>query len=110
MRMKFRLRSFAVNWRTLMHKLAPVFLSLILAAVATAAPVDDVDLTIGVRGNGSCIPGPCLPFGSIHPSPDTLNPGNGGFMKEDPAKPNGGITGFSQLHVQGSGGVKSYGN
>ena len=55
-------------------------------------------------------PGPCLPFGSIHPSPDTLNPGNGGFLKSDPAKPNGGITGFSQLHVQGSGGVKSYGN
>lgn len=93
-----------------MRKLAPGFLSLVLAAAATAAPVDDVDLTIGVRGNGSCVPGPCVPFGSIHPSPDTLNSGNGGFLKEDPAQPSGGITGFSQLHVQGSGGVKSYGN
>ena len=69
----------------------------------------DVDLTIGVRGDGSCIPGPCIPFGSIHPSPDTLIPGNGGFLKNDPAKPNGGITGFSQLHVQGSGGVSVFG-
>ncbi len=93
-----------------MRMLVPALLALILATAATAAPVDDVDLTIGVRGDGSCIPGPCFPFGSIHPSPDTLNPGNGGFLKDDPAKPNGGITGFSQLHVQGSGGVKSYGN
>jgi len=88
----------------------PSFVATVLTTTSFAAPVDDVDLTIGVRGSGSCIPGPCVPFGSIHPSPDTLVPGNGGFLKEYPSKPNGGITGFSQLHVQGSGGVKSYGN
>ncbi|MGN6370877.1 MAG: GH92 family glycosyl hydrolase [Phycisphaerae bacterium] len=93
-----------------MRSLMAALLIVTFSAAATAAPVDDVDLTIGVRGAGSCIPGPCVPFGSIHPSPDTLIPGNGGFLKDDPAKPNGGITGFSQLHVQGSGGVKSYGN
>jgi predicted alpha-1,2-mannosidase len=94
-----------------MRQLTLFFVTLfVFTAASFAAPVDDVDLTIGVRGDGSCIPGPCVPFGSIHPSPDTLIPGNGGFLKDDPTKPSGGITGFSQLHVQGSGGVKSYGN
>ena len=72
-----------------------------------ASPLDSVDLMIGVRGDGSCIPGPCLPNGSIHPSPDTFKAGNGGYAKGDTG---GGVVGFSQLHAQGSGGVKSYGN
>jgi predicted alpha-1,2-mannosidase len=70
-------------------------------------PLESVDLMIGVRGDGSCIPGPCVPNGSIHPSPDTLKAGNGGYAKGETG---GGVVGFSQLHAQGSGGVKSYGN
>ncbi|HEY2882782.1 MAG TPA: hypothetical protein VGJ15_10120, partial [Pirellulales bacterium] len=61
---------------------------------------------IGVRGAGSCIPGPCLPHGSIHPSPDTWPAGNSGYRRGGGK----GIVGFSQLHAQGTGGDKSYGN
>ena len=77
-----------------------------LRAGADESVLDAVDPLLGVRGEGHCVPGPCLPHGSIHPSPDTLRPANGGYRWND----GGGIVGFSQLHVQGSGGDKSYGN
>ena len=76
------------------------------SAISKAAVVEAVDPLIGVRGPGSCVLGLCLPHGSIHPSPDTLRPGNGGYR----FKNGGGIVGFSQLHAQGTGGNKSYGN
>lgn len=53
---------------------------------------------------GSTVPGPSLPNGSIWPSPDTLSPYNGGYNYS------ANIVGFSQLHVQGSGGTMTYGN
>lgn len=53
---------------------------------------------------GACVPGPCLPHASIHPSPDTTAGDNGGYQ------PNEKIVGFAQLHVQGTGGVTTYGN
>ena len=82
-----------------------------VAAEAAASPADLVDTRIGARvGRGSCLLGPCVPHGSIHPSPDTVWPSPG--RKIPP--PNGfwygdRVVGFSQLHAQGTGGVPSYG-
>ena len=92
----------------------------IWAAAALAAagcgrtPAEWADTMVGARvpGKGNCVPGPCMPHGSVHPSPDTLWP--------NPARPGGGappsgyehgglVTGFSQFHAQGAGGQASYG-
>lgn len=68
-------------------------------------PADVVDPLIGVLDTGSCVPGPCLPNGSIYPSPDTLAASPGGYA------PNSTVVGFAQLHPQGSGSsTMSYGN
>jgi predicted alpha-1,2-mannosidase len=58
---------------------------------------------VGNDNEGDTVPGPALPSGSIHPSPETLTGSNAGY---DPAAP---ISGFGQLHTQGSGGVTTYG-
>ncbi len=58
-----------------------------------------VDTRIGVidsRGS-NCVIGPQVPFGSINPSPETPDGGNGGYA---PGKP---VRGFGQLHVSGTG-------
>lgn len=70
-----------------------------------AAPSTLVDPTVGVGDDneGDTIIGPTLPGGSIHPSPETLAPSNAGYNRDQP------ITGFAQLHSQGSGGVTTYG-
>ncbi|MBW8881814.1 MAG: alpha-mannosidase, partial [Asticcacaulis sp.] len=64
-----------------------------------------VDPMVGVGNDsqGDTVPGPAVPHGSIHPSPETLTGSNAGY---DPAAP---ISGFAQLHTQGSGGVTTYG-
>ncbi|MBC7940261.1 MAG: alpha-mannosidase, partial [Chitinophagaceae bacterium] len=64
-----------------------------------------VDPRIGVLGvgDGSTVIGPSLPFGSIHPSPDTPEGGNAGYKAGQP------IRGFSQTHVSGTG-WGQYGN
>lgn len=62
-----------------------------------------VDPRIGVLGEGATVIGPALPFGSIHPSPDTTNGGYDGYA---PGRP---IRGFSQTHVSGTG-WGQYGN
>ncbi|MDB6076856.1 MAG: alpha,2-mannosidase, partial [Akkermansiaceae bacterium] len=68
-------------------------------------PADVVDPLIGVLDTGSCVPGPCLPNGSIYPSPDTLTAAPGGY------KQGSNVVGFAQLHPQGSGpSTMSYGN
>lgn len=54
-------------------------------------------------GFGNYVPGPCLPHGSIHPSPDTARSRSGGY---DPGEP---VRGFAQLHVSGTGGPGKYG-
>ena len=77
-------------------------------------PAEWVDTMVGARvpGKGSCVPGPCMPHGSVHPSPDTLWPNperpkgrapNSGYEHGRP------VTGFSQFHAQGAGGQASYG-
>ncbi|MFT4076938.1 MAG: GH92 family glycosyl hydrolase [Asticcacaulis sp.] len=58
---------------------------------------------VGNDNEGDTVPGPALPSGSIHPSPETLTGSNAGY---DPATQ---ISGFGQLHTQGSGGVTTYG-
>lgn len=76
----------------------------LLNAKRTVDPADLVDPLIGARGRGSCMAGPCLPHSSLYPSPNTLNAFNGGYREGE------GITGFAQLHTQGTGGLSSYGN
>ena len=80
---------------------------------------DVVDMRIGTgRATGSNVLGPCVPHGSVHPSPDSLWPS----PHEKPAGarhgfgpptsgwwPGDKIVGFSQLHAQGTGGTPSYG-
>ncbi|ESQ85047.1 hypothetical protein AEAC466_04895 [Asticcacaulis sp. AC466] len=58
---------------------------------------------VGNDNQGDTVPGPALPSGSIHPSPETLTGSNAGY---DPTAP---ISGFAQLHTQGAGGVTTYG-
>lgn len=68
------------------------------------SPADFVDPFIGVTESGSCMPGPCLPHASVYPSPNTIKCSPGGYAFRER------ISGFAQLHTQGTGGVKSYGN
>ncbi|MCY1647390.1 GH92 family glycosyl hydrolase [Caulobacter sp. SL161] len=84
-------------------------LALGAAHQANAAPepaffrLPDLRVGLGDDNQGDTIPGPTRPNGSIHPSPATLKPSNAGY---NPAEP---ISGFAQLHSQGSGGVTTYG-
>ncbi len=65
--------------------------------------VQYVNMFMGVKGEGSCVIGPQLPFGSINPSPDTPNGHTDGYDYSSK------IRGFSQLHVSGTGGSGKYG-
>ncbi|KQN92907.1 alpha-mannosidase [Sphingomonas sp. Leaf231] len=89
-----------------------VALGLMVSVTATAALSTDgsglfryVDPRIGTGNDdqGDTVPGPTRPAGSIHPSPQTLVGSNAGYDKDAP------ISGFAQLHTQGSGGRTSYG-
>jgi predicted alpha-1,2-mannosidase len=63
-------------------------------------PVDYVNNFIGVLDGhdaSNCVIGPQLPFGSVSPSPQTVNGGNDGYSPDEP------IRGFGQLHVSGTG-------
>jgi predicted alpha-1,2-mannosidase len=64
-----------------------------------------VDPMVGVGNDdeGDTIPGPAMPHGSIHPSPNTVVGSNAGYDRDAP------ISGFAQLHTQGSGGRTTYG-
>lgn len=89
--------------------MTPITLCLAGAALALACcdaaadPLRHVDTRIGVLGDGATVIGPSLPFGSIHPSPDTLDGDHDGYKPDQP------IRGFSQLHVSGTG-WGQYGN
>ncbi|KQU49764.1 alpha-mannosidase [Sphingomonas sp. Leaf339] len=89
---------------------AAALAGLLLSATGVAAPADPqlyryVDPLVGTGNDdqGDTVPGPTLPAGSIHPSPETLTGSNAGY---DPAAP---LSGFAQLHTQGSGGRTTYG-
>lgn len=79
-------------------------LSTLIASAQTKDFADYVEPMIGSLHKGACSPGPCLPHGSVYPSPNTLNGNNGGYRIDEK------IVGFAQLHVQGSGGHPSYGS
>ena len=66
------------------------------------ATVEYPDLLFGVGCATS--PGPTLPGGSIHPSPETLKKDCGGYSEGQP------IVGFGQAYTSGAGGKKCYGN
>src|SRR5690349_15976905 len=91
--------------------LSPLFVLALLTASSTAWAQADRPLyklpvlTVGLGNDnqGDTIPGPTRPNGSIHPSPETPNPSNAGYNAAEP------ISGFAQLHSQGSGGVTTYG-
>ena len=60
-------------------------------------PTEYADLLFGVGSATSA--GPSLPGGSIHPSPETLEKDNGGYLRDQP------IIGFGQAFLSGSGGA-----
>jgi predicted alpha-1,2-mannosidase len=85
-----------------------IYVPLMFAIVALSASGQNahyVDPMLGVDGGGNTFPGPALPFGMIRPGPDMGdNHGNAGWL------PNGEIHGFSQTHLNGTGGGAKYGN
>jgi predicted alpha-1,2-mannosidase len=91
--------------------LSPLLILATLVAVSTAKAEPDrafykrpaLNVGLGNDNEGDTIPGPSRPNGSIHPSPETQNPSNAGYNAAEP------ISGFAQLHSQGSGGVTTYG-
>ena len=87
------------------------FLSLLLSATLIGLTVKSqekhfpfVDPMIGSEGLGRVFIGPAYPFGMVKPSPDCGNGPNSGWLPDVP------VTGFSQLHVSGTGGGPKYGN
>ena len=71
-------------------------------AFAEFDPTEYADPLFGVGSATSA--GPTLPAGSIHPSPETLECDNGGYLRNQP------IVGFGNAYISGSGGKKCYGN
>ena len=71
------------------------------AAVATAAPVDDVNVFIGTDGIGHTTPAAWYPAGLVQPGPDSGYADwrhCSGYCSDDAA-----ICGFSQTHLSGTG-------
>ena len=91
--------------------LQPLLVLAVLTAFSTAwaqparslYTLPALNVGLGNDNEGDTIPGPTRPNGSIHPSPETPNPSNAGYNAAEP------ISGFAQLHSQGSGGVTTYG-
>jgi predicted alpha-1,2-mannosidase len=86
-------------------KLAIILICLAVTATAPGQSARYIDPMLGVDGGGNTFPGPSLPFGMIKPGPDMGdNKGNAGWDAK------GDINGFSQTHLNGSGGGPKYGN
>ncbi len=66
---------------------------------------DYVDPMIGSEGVGRVFVGPSCPFGMVKPSPDCTSSPNSGWLPMPKE-----VTGFSQVHVSGTGGGPKYGN
>nr|WP_315251127.1 GH92 family glycosyl hydrolase [uncultured Flavobacterium sp.] len=64
-----------------------------------------VDPMIGSEGDGRVFVGPSCPYGMVKPSPDCTSRPNSGWLPL-PVE----VTGFSQVHVSGTGGGPKYGN
>ncbi len=91
------------------HLCKSVVAAVLISASGSAQRVEprwmQVDPLIGTGNDdqGDTIPGPTRPAGSIHPSPETLVGSNAGYDRDAP------LSGFAQLHTQGSGGRTTYG-
>ena len=71
----------------------------------TISNLDSVNPLIGTGKQGSCLIGPCLPFGIVRLGPDTVYPQrNSGY------RPNQPVIGFSHTHLSGTGGSPRHGN
>ena len=76
-------------------------IAFLVAPIALADVLDEVNVFIGTAGNGHTSPAAAYPLGLVRPGPDT---GNGdwahcsGYRYDDPE-----IFGFSQTHVSGTG-------
>jgi len=85
------------------------FLTLILSLFVTSAHGQNVtnfvDPRIGSEGLGRVFVGPSCPYGMVKPGPD-CGVGNNPGWAPMPAE----VSGFSQLHVSGTGGGPKYGN
>jgi len=98
--------------------LAVTFL-VVMTCSASPGPASLVDMRIGTgRATGSNVLGPCVPHGSVHPSPDSEWPSphekpkgvrHGFGAPTSGWWPGDKVIGFSQLHAQGTGGKPSYG-
>lgn len=64
-----------------------------------------VDPMIGSEGVGRVFIGPSCPYGMVKPSPDCTVSPNSGWLPMPKE-----VTGFSQVHVSGTGGGPKYGN
>jgi predicted alpha-1,2-mannosidase len=64
-----------------------------------------VDPMIGSEGVGRVFIGPSCPYGMVKPSPDCTSSPNSGWLPMPKE-----VTGFSQVHVSGTGGGPKYGN
>ncbi|MEO8239256.1 MAG: GH92 family glycosyl hydrolase [Flavobacterium sp.] len=76
-----------------------------IATIAQQKLHNYVDPMIGSEGDGRVFIGPSCPYGMVKPSPDCTVSPNSGWLplpKE--------VTGFSQVHVSGTGGGPKYGN
>ncbi|KAJ8088712.1 hypothetical protein PM082_013955 [Marasmius tenuissimus] len=65
-------------------------------------PLDYVNLFIGTVAGGHTFPGATIPHGMVKPGMDTDSPGNHAGYDGDPQY---NVTGFSQLHQEGTGGA-----
>ena len=82
--------------------LLPSGLGALTSAAEETPLVEYVNTLIGTNSSAT-IAGPTRPNGSIHPSPETRSPKNGGYTSGQP------VVGFGQLYAQGTGGTKSFG-
>ncbi|APZ47331.1 alpha-mannosidase [Polaribacter reichenbachii] len=64
-----------------------------------------IDPMIGSEGTGRVFIGPSCPYGMVKPSPDCTVSPNSGWLPMPKE-----VTGFSQVHVSGTGGGPKYGN
>ena len=73
---------------------------------AAVAPekLRDVDVFLGVDGDGNTTPGAQVPFGLVVLQPDTERPSTSGYRSDSR------IVGFSHTHESGTGGASKYGN
>jgi predicted alpha-1,2-mannosidase len=88
------------------NRKALILLGIALFAINAQSQLHQyVDPMIGSEGVGRVFIGPSCPYGMVKPSPDCTVSPNSGWLplpKE--------VTGFSQVHVSGTGGGPKYGN